>query len=509
MFTYDIDLTDKCIVLFGENGTGKSTVLLILNIILNNKIHELIKYPFHKIRIKYEGQKNEVVIKYSDLFVDKNIFIDMSPEEKLSHFGYHYDYNFSYDQFSNYLSNLDEKKYQNLVRELIFGLNDDERVYTIFATSSEDRKLLEILAAKIKRLYSKIISEGSYFEFVFYKKDIKIEIIEAVYISSVKDVIINDNKILNSLYWSNDLRKISSIIDKYPQYTDLPDWLISPLPNNHIKTLIGEFSSLEEVNTIRKIYSNIGNIHYNKINFETADKYTELLNVNSYCNIFYFTKNEYIKFNQQAIDLVMDQLEYNPESENELEVENYYNNQENIEYIKNEIIPLLIEGSPFKKSRYNSSYYRSVSMTKLDDIFVEFIEDYRNRILDSRNPLIIELENELNNFFYEKEVKIKPSGLFVYSIIGELLNLNELSSGEKKLISLFFKVAFNNKQVIIIDEPEVSMSIIWQEKLISTIKTLNPNAKIIIAAHTPYITSTEETYTYLIPLRNLEVIRNE
>lgn len=37
------------------------------------------------------------------------------------------------------------------------------------------------------------------------------------------------------------------------------------------------------------------------------------------------------------------------------------------------------------------------------------------------------------------------------------------------------------------DEPELSLHISWQDKLLSTIRDLNPNCQLIIATHSPSI----------------------
>jgi predicted ATP-dependent endonuclease of OLD family len=66
-----------------------------------------------------------------------------------------------------------------------------------------------------------------------------------------------------------------------------------------------------------------------------------------------------------------------------------------------------------------------------------------------------------------------------------------LSSGEKQLIIQFLEVLLQeSKSVIFIaDEPEISLHVIWQEKLLKAIRNLNENAQLIIATHSPDIVS--------------------
>jgi predicted ATPase len=65
----------------------------------------------------------------------------------------------------------------------------------------------------------------------------------------------------------------------------------------------------------------------------------------------------------------------------------------------------------------------------------------------------------------------------------------QLSSGEKQILVILLTVLVQNNQpaVLIMDEPEISLHIDWQEKLIAYIRELNPNVQVIIATHSPGI----------------------
>lgn len=88
-----------------------------------------------------------------------------------------------------------------------------------------------------------------------------------------------------------------------------------------------------------------------------------------------------------------------------------------------------------------------------------------------------------------KEMHETPDGLMFKLKDGTLLAPNELSSGEKQLlILLIFALAENKREFITIwDEPEISLHIDWQRKLISTVQMLNPNGQLIISTHSPSI----------------------
>lgn len=71
----------------------------------------------------------------------------------------------------------------------------------------------------------------------------------------------------------------------------------------------------------------------------------------------------------------------------------------------------------------------------------------------------------------------------------EFLTPYQLSSGEKQILIILLKVLVqdNKPSILFMDEPEVSLHIDWQRKLIQYIRELNPNVQIILATHSPGI----------------------
>ncbi len=95
--------------------------------------------------------------------------------------------------------------------------------------------------------------------------------------------------------------------------------------------------------------------------------------------------------------------------------------------------------------------------------------------------------NEYNSFLnYDKELVINGNGVF---IAPENHSLQKLSSGERHLLTFFATILLLGKEqnFILLDEPEISLDIEWQEKLLSTISKLAPNSQIIVASHSPSI----------------------
>ena len=76
-----------------------------------------------------------------------------------------------------------------------------------------------------------------------------------------------------------------------------------------------------------------------------------------------------------------------------------------------------------------------------------------------------------------------------FSQIGENLVPYQLSSGEKQMLAILLTVLVedNLPYVLFMDEPEVSLHVEWQKRLIDLILELNPNVQIILTTHSPAV----------------------
>jgi len=92
-------------------------------------------------------------------------------------------------------------------------------------------------------------------------------------------------------------------------------------------------------------------------------------------------------------------------------------------------------------------------------------------------------------FFRETDKKVnRDENEMVFLLDNDTtIKTNQLSSGEKQaLIILLTTLLQDHKQsIFFLDEPEISLHIEWQKKLIDFIRELNPNAQIIVATHSP------------------------
>ncbi|SFB51121.1 AAA family ATPase [Delftia tsuruhatensis] len=101
----------------------------------------------------------------------------------------------------------------------------------------------------------------------------------------------------------------------------------------------------------------------------------------------------------------------------------------------------------------------------------------------------------LNGFFSQtnKIVEISDTGNLV--IYQKLKNsprtLSALASGERQLLNIIGHLILNpdliNSGVFMVDEPELSLHIAWQERFVDAITAANPKIQFIMATHSPAI----------------------
>lgn len=114
-------------------------------------------------------------------------------------------------------------------------------------------------------------------------------------------------------------------------------------------------------------------------------------------------------------------------------------------------------------------------------VFEEFVEQ-----LDLFTDII-------NSRLKFKEVKIsREEGIVVYKLNdNEQLKLDNLSSGEKQEIILFYELIFETEKNIhlLIDEPEISLHIEWQLKFMDDLLRIadKKKFKVTVATHSPQI----------------------
>lgn len=127
---------------------------------------------------------------------------------------------------------------------------------------------------------------------------------------------------------------------------------------------------------------------------------------------------------------------------------------------------------------------------RAEDLVSEFTVKHNNRVE--------EFVATCNRYLNDKE--------FVYNQVTSTLDLflkrgegtrkiqvAQLSSGEKQIVSLFSKLYLESdrKSIVIIDEPELSLSLMWQKMLLPDVVRSGNCDLLVTATHSPFIFDNE------------------
>lgn len=125
---------------------------------------------------------------------------------------------------------------------------------------------------------------------------------------------------------------------------------------------------------------------------------------------------------------------------------------------------------------------------------LELLEEYVENRTALREP-VNRFLSLVNGFFDQtkKQVSVQDSGQLIVSIKGYKTprSISALSSGERQLLIMLAHLTLNpnlvGSGIFIVDEPELSLHIDWQEKFVDAVRQANPDVQLILATHSPAI----------------------
>lgn len=199
--------------------------------------------------------------------------------------------------------------------------------------------------------------------------------------------------------------------------------------------------------------------------------------------------------------------------------------------ISKEILSQLIKGDPKIEDLNVSSMNPQSIQIILDRIGPSFSEDDKKRIIDKINSNKITEENIFLIYFirklidvYEQQKEVDEKIKHFTELCNKYLKfsnksikyienevefyiespyfeerkilmdfLSSMSSGEKQILSLFSKIYLLEEEeyIILFDEPELSLSIFWQELLLPDILNSKKIQSLIAVTHSPFIYDNE------------------
>lgn len=428
----DLKFSDAPVsIVYGDNGCGKTSFLRILNAILTKDEQVLIKENINKIEIEVsnENMTNTVTIKKVDrnIYNEKNIVINADRRNTV-YSQMNIDDEMKWINYNEVINKYDWSEYDksgiDRASSILFGVNRG-----ISASSSISYQQIEDYFLTLGRKYSNF------------------ERSEARQISRELADYLNRDKIYkNQVYFSrrkkvHEISKKNSVLDKLDmdtvekiiceRYILANHKKVERVQNALFETLSYAIYTNEEENTDIKDIP--GNFYENLIS--NKDKLLEVLNGSIdnklQKNIINILKKE------NADKIVM-------------------------ECKKNKLLLNLLV-KMIEELNEEESILQSIS--KLEEIFNSHIAKDKKLVVDGEG-VTIRFKNEENNH-----------------------RINELSSGEKHLLSFLtiFLIEGKERDILMIDEPELSLNIKWQRNILDLLKKLAPKSQIIVASHSPII----------------------
>lgn len=459
----EINFEKKIQIFTGENGTGKTTILNIVYNVLKGNQKALKELPFDAIVLDFKNKKS--------LFLKKKWFSDTNIK----------------------LNDLTSSRFTKLLMSLlsitnefdIKGENKDKssQVRRHTRTKENHRSIFEKLNLLDSELLDDRLSDekitdeylgDNYIEYHYSNtKELNIEYVE-------------EFNLRIALYYYIILNFYNEKIIYFPTYRRIEEELYSIKENPFIRDEIEEewFEKSElmsfGLSDVEELIESIEN----EIKDFNLEGYSEInLNLLSYMmNPLPITNDMIVKVkNQDLVNIVLNRIEGN--------------NLKSID--KNSL-----------KSRLENIRFDS-NISDTDKVIVYFI----NRLIE-RYEMKSEREEALKTFaevcnkylinkkFYYNQSKIKVNVLSRNT--KEIIELNNLSSGEKQIVAAFAKFILKDtsNSIVIFDEPELSLSVEWQIMYLPDIMKFSGCSKLLAVTHSPF-TYHNELKNYACSLNSL------
>ncbi|MCU7616971.1 AAA family ATPase [Chryseobacterium sp. PBS4-4] len=150
------------------------------------------------------------------------------------------------------------------------------------------------------------------------------------------------------------------------------------------------------------------------------------------------------------------------------------------------------------------------------DVLMLYVEDSFKKIeifdqLAAKIEILLDIVNKRfkhKKLYIDKDKGFLFKSTIIFDLMGnqQIIPVTKLSSGEQNELVLFYLLLFNTEpnSLILIDEPEVSLHISWQNTFIEDLKQIVKlnNLEVVIATHSPDIIS--NNWNLKVELKGLE-----
>ncbi len=429
-------------IYIGENGLGKTTILSTIFYTLTKRFSELNKIEFEKIEIIFGEDES---------------------------------YEFTQDDIKQYYFLKRRKVNSVFYRRVVNNYLDELKELAAIKNQHSYRGFMEteIFTSLCKKISAETGLPQGFLETNIYEFTRTLELNDSA-ISKLEnklDELLKSNEIL----YFPTFRRIEEDITKLKGFTDVVDDDIDD-DDDDIEILLPKFNE--------DSFSNKGEL----IKFGMSDVQTtidELLQK--------IRKTSINSFNQMTAILLK---QY---------VHNEISNNKNEEIHLNDLeISLDRVGSEIETS-YKEKIIQLVESGEIYSEENSYLLNFIKNLLASHEQLrtidnrIEKFVNVCNKYLVNKKYHYDASNVTLQIINNHFkkeIPLRKLSSGEKQIISTFSKIYLEHKKnyIILFDEPELSLSIKWQEQYIPDIIQSDNCSLLICVSHSPFIFRDERLF---------------
>lgn len=450
--TLDVPIIDNTLILVGENGTGKSTLINLIYFTLTSQWDRLADLPFHSCTITIDGE-------------DYKIFRDNLPKPKLDSV-----------KASSVLSYFKRKVEKKQLEELLYKIAEHSSEYW---DAPEGKDKLRILNNE----YNLAVKSATLTRKISFAAFVDLASLNPMYdlINQEDTEELGARSLSKKLKLNNDEQILF-----LPTYRRIEKELSDVFPNLNLDEMSSPFNSQDY----------------------------DIGRDSGYIELVEFGMTDVVK----AFNSTLKKLDQNFRSElnrltgsylhdilqgryNDVDVSSLITDEAagTVELMLSRIDEEILSKDDRNELRNLLSLAKGKGRNDLD-VKEKISAHFLNSLLrihksqqQRENPVrrLVEFVNEyLNN----KQLEFNP-GAFELMIkrrdsqSSDEVPLHSLSSGEKQIVSLFCHIFLSghDKHFIVIDEPELSISVMWQRRFLQDLKDTGKCSGLIAVTHSPFV----------------------